>query len=297
LIYYTDKGKEAKGAIDLSGSKTAPISNTKQFTFCISFGSEQKRNFTFSVSSAEELKDWVEKINAATATIGNKINLEKSKVIPKVSVGNGETGEDPEIAEILNYWFSQVASDDANLTQDLISFWFLRSSLVDDLIRNNFGAVWEKAVKGECDHWAKTPRGVIALVILLDQFSRNMFRETPKMFGGDNKCYEIVEKFLAEGGDKKLPLHQRTWVYLVLQRKEDIKAADKAVLLIEEVVAEATKRGKNQDFYAQGAKFSKQQQDLIKRFGRFPVRNGIIGRENTPEEVAYLTSDTKYFST
>jgi len=294
LIYYTDKGKDAKGAIDLSGSKTVPGTNqTKQFTFCITFGKEQKRNFTFSVSSTEELKDWTEKLNSVSTTIGNQHNKEKTKVILRATIGMSDVGEDPVIVEILDYWFSQVASDDTVLTQEMISFWFLRSSLVDDLIRNNFASVWEKAVKGECDHWAKTPRGLVALVILLDQFSRNMFRDTPKMFEGDSKCFQIVEKFLAEGGDKKLPLFQRNWIYLVLQRKEDIKAVDRSVALIEAFAISE----KNQDFYQQGLKISKQQQDLIKRFGRFPVRNGILGRESTPEEIAYLTSDTKYFST
>jgi len=200
------------------------------------------------------------------------------------------------LERFLNYWFSQVPSDTTPITQEMISFWFMRNGHVDDLIRSNFMSTWEKAVKGECDHWAKSSRGVVALVILLDQFTRNMFRDTKKMFEGDQKALEIVEKALANGEDKLIPLYHRFWLYVVLQRKEDIKYGEKQEKYYAELAKESKATGKSEQFYQTGHNISNQQLDILRRFGRYPIRNAVLGRESTKEEVEYLASST-YFST
>ncbi len=150
-------------------------------------------------------------------------------------------------------------------------------------------------MKGQCDHWTKTNRGLVALVILLDQFTRNMYRDTPKMYEGDAKCAELVHKAIKEGVDKKLPLYQRIWFYTVLTRQENLKVMEECVALFESLPKESG--AKNKAFYDTGLNFAKSQLELIKRFGRFPNRNALLGRQNTDDEEKYLSSDKKAFST
>jgi len=167
--------------------------------------------------------------------------------------------------------------------------------MVDNLVRSHYGEAWEQAVKGTCDHWTKTHRGLVALVILLDQFTRNMYRDTPKMFEGDAKCYEIVKKAIQDGVDMKLPLFQRFWLYTALTRQEDLKVQEQNVAYMEQQFKDAPTKNKN--FFQTGSKFATSQYELIKKFGRFPNRNAVLGRQNTEEEAKYLASDNKAFST
>jgi uncharacterized protein (DUF924 family) len=300
LIYYTDKGKDARGVADLCGAKAEIAQAAKKpFGFNVIYpGDADRRKFFFATVSNEESKDWIDKINSVSVPSASKNIAVKRKVAEEKHKHTGDESEDPQIQEILGYWFQGISSDDTELLLDKhANFWFLRNNLVDDLIRNNFYATWEKAVRGELDSWANSPRGTVALIILLDQFTRNMFRDSPKMFSGDAKAFEIAEKALANGTDKKLPAYQRCWFYLVFQRKEDIKALEKAAEHFSGLQKEANARGKSQAWYERGAKVASEQLDLIKRFGRFPVRNAILGRQSTNDEVDYLLNSKKYFST
>jgi len=295
LIYYTDKGKDAKGSIDLSGSKATTITSSKQFPFAVQTAG---RSFNFSASSAEEVKDWIEKINQVVSTLGVATSVVRIKRTVTEAPDMLKSNDDPMIGEIMEYWFQSVQNDNIELGQEHIQFWFMRNQLVDDLIRNNFLSTWEKAVKGELDHWAKTPQGFIALIILLDQFSRNMYRDSPASLQGDAKCNEIVMKGLESGIYKKLPFYQQFWIGISLTRKEDIKSLDKAVSLAEELKKDTEAKGvKSKGFYATGIDRFREQRELIQKFGRFPSRNWVLGRQSTDAEVAYLTSENKFFST
>jgi len=123
-----------------------------------------------------------------------------------------------------------------------------------------------------------------------------MYRDTPKMFAGDAKCLEIVQKAITDGMDKKLPFYQRLWLYTALTRQENLKVLEASISHFEQLGKESS-AGKNKDFYEFGVKFTKSQHDLIKRFGRFPNRNVLLSRQNTEEENKYLNSDNKAFST
>jgi len=295
LLYYSDKGKECKGCVDLSGAKSETATANKPFAFQVHYpANAEQRKFLFSVSSAEEVKDWVAKINGVISTLGDNKAHQKQKTIKEVqSVVPAD--EDPIVTDLLAYWFQDVKNgDDTELGQQQIAFWFMRNAMVDNLICNNYEEVWKKAVKGECDHWTKTSRGLIALIILLDQFTRNMYRDTPKMLQGDPKCSELVKKAIHDGVDKTLPNYQKVWVYTALARAEDPKILEQCVALMEGL-HNSSKTSKG--FYENGIKFTKGQHELLKRFGRYPNRNALLGRTNTEEENKYLNSDNKFFST
>jgi len=300
LVYYTDKGKDARGVADLHGGKAELAPNDKKpFAFNISYPARpESRKFFFTTVSAEESKDWVEKINSIVISTNSKYDALKRNVSEVQAAHTADANEDPQIGEIFGYWFQAVDSDDTELTfAKHAAFWFMRNDHVDELIRSNFQATWEKAVKGELDSWANTPRGTIALLILLDQFTRNMFRDSSKMFDGDAKALEIAQKAIANGTDKKVPIYQRAWIYIVLQRKEDVKVAEKSHELFVALHKEAEAKGKSKAYYDRALEVSQQQLNLIKKFGRFPNRNSVLGRQSTNEEVDYLTGDKKYFST
>jgi len=212
------------------------------------------------------------------------------------SVQSEVDGEDPMIGQIFGYWFHNVEGPDTVLGDEHREFWFVRNKVVDSLIRNNFKAIWEKAIAGECDHWVKTIRGLVCLVILLDQFSRNMYRDTPKMYMGDKKCQEIVEKAIADGIPQKLPIYQAIWFGFPLTRIEDRTAIPK-IQNWYGLIKERVKGTKFETYVIRGTLYATNQVDLLSRFGRYPNRNAVLERPNTPEEEEYLNSDKKYYST
>jgi len=173
------------------------------------------------------------------------------------------------------------------------SFWFTRNELVDKYITAAFGPSLEKAISGGCDAWLKTQRGTMALIILLDQFTRNIYRDTPKMFSGDAKALAVVSNLLKTREDHKLPPYMCIFVYLVLSRHEEVAKLEQYLALHKEL---NDRTGGNNPHYLIGIKIAETQLGILKQFGRFPVRNTILGRKSTEKELAFLKS-AKAFST
>lgn len=222
-FFSTGQGKPALGLINLAGAKTDLTNDKDNHKFCFAI-SNSDGTYYISCASQEDAKDWHARTRAICESWGDHqahrvlrsvANLDLDPV-PKPAAPE----EDPEIADILGYWFTDVPSDETPITPDHLGFWFYRNPVVDDAIRSNFAAVWQRAVKGECDHWAKTARGTLALVILLDQFTRNMFRDTPGMFAGDPKAREVAEAALGNGTDRQIPANKRYWLFSPLTRVE-----------------------------------------------------------------------------
>ena len=128
---------------------------------------------------------------------------------------------------------------------------------------------------GAFDHWAETPRGTLALIILLDQFSRNLHRNSPEAFAADGKAREIARTAIERGIDRMLGEVERMFVYLPFEHSEDLADQDQSVRLF-------TSLGEDMTRYAEDHR------DVIRRFGRFPHRNAALGRTSTPDELAYL---------
>ena len=169
-------------------------------------------------------------------------------------------------ADVLAFWFS----DDAK------THWFERSDAFDAECRDRFGAAAEAARSGALDGWAKTADGALALLILLDQMPRNIFRGTPRAFAGDEKALAIAKAAIAQGFDTAARADGRNFFYLPSQHSERLEDQERGM----ELYAASD--------VPDGLRWMTAHRDIIARFGRFPHRNAILGRVSTPEEMEFL---------
>jgi uncharacterized protein (DUF924 family) len=156
--------------------------------------------------------------------------------------------------------------------------WFKPDLELDREIRERFLAVHEAAVAGKLADWEQTAEGALALLILLDQFPRNMFRGTARAFASDAQAREIAGRSIARGYDRAIDRELRTFFYLPFMHSEALADQERCLALYR-----ATGE-------AGGIKYAEIHLDAIRRFGRFPHRNKMLGRESTPDELAYLES-------
>ena len=154
--------------------------------------------------------------------------------------------------------------------------WFAKDEAVDREITERFGALHAAAGAGELDAWANTPEGTLALLILLDQFSRNMFRGSAKTYAQDVKALEIARRAVGAGFDREVDPQMRNFFHLPFRHSESIVDQDRSVAL-------AHALGN-----AEILRYARHHRDLIRRFGRFPHRNQILGRHSSPAEQAYI---------
>jgi uncharacterized protein (DUF924 family) len=156
------------------------------------------------------------------------------------------------------------------------SRWFTKNAAFDGELSVRFRDVLARARQGEFDHWAKTPEGALGLVLLLDQFSRNIHRGSPLMFAGDPKALETTRQSIRCGFHQAMPAERALWFVMPFEHAEDLDAQWRAVGL----------------FQAMGLNdltpWARLHLEIIQRFGRFPHRNPILGRPSTPEELAFL---------
>ncbi|NMM81138.1 hypothetical protein B2J86_09415 [Acidovorax sp. SRB_14] len=196
-----------------------------------------------------------------------------------------KSAADPRIADVLAFWLgAEVPTDASALTRQ--SLWFTKSDAGDADIARRFGALVDEALAGRLDTWARGPWGSLALAIVLDQFTRNVHRGTPRSFAGDAQALALALQAIAEGHDRALPTVARTFLYLPLEHAEDPALQARSVQAFTELAAEATPH--TQALLASALDYARQHQNVIARFGRFPHRNAILGRESTAEERAYL---------
>ncbi len=184
-------------------------------------------------------------------------------------------------------------------TQDLGTRWFGGGAALDQDITTRFGAQVALAVDGGLRDWEQTdeldgpqPLARLALVILLDQFSRNVFRGTGRAFAGDARAQRLVRDMLARQADQALPWVARVFTYMPLMHAEDAALQGECVACFARLLADAPEALKPR---LQGnLDFARQHQDIIARFGRFPYRNAALGRANTPEEQAFLLKGPRF---
>jgi len=152
----------------------------------------------------------------------------------------------------------------------------------DAAIQARFGALLDRAGRGELDSWAGSPRRRLSLIILLDQFPRNIYRGTPRAFAHDAKALELAITGMQSGADAALDLCERMFFYMPLQHAESLEMQDESVAAFRRLVADAPEELKPglQD----ALKYAEEHRDIIQRFGRFPHRNRVLGRVSTPEE-------------
>ncbi len=174
---------------------------------------------------------------------------------------------------ILNFWFGEPGSSNYGQYKD---FWFQSTPELDQQIREKFEPVYQKAFKGKLDALLQTPEGSLALVILLDQFPRNMYRETPQAFASDEKALKAAKKALEKKFDHDLLPLQRMFLYLPYEHSENLEDQEQSIKLFENLGDKTA------------LKYAIEHRNVIMQFGRFPHRNTILGRESTPEETRFL---------
>jgi uncharacterized protein (DUF924 family) len=168
-------------------------------------------------------------------------------------------------AQVLDFWFGAGPQK-----------WFSKDDAFDAAIRQRFLPAYEAAAAGRLSDWEATPEAALALLILLDQFPRNMFRGSPRAFAADPLALAIAKRAVAQNFDRQLDLPKRNFFYLPFQHSENLVDQQRCVEL------------SRQSSDAEGVKWAELHADIIRRFGRFPHRNAVLGRVSTPEEQAFL---------
>lgn len=181
-------------------------------------------------------------------------------------------------ADVLEFWFGAPGSAEHG---SLRKCWFEKDPAFDAEIRRRFLALVDEAAAGRLDDWADRPEGLLALIVLLDQFPRNLFRDAPRAFATDAQALALAQQALTQGVDAQLMPVARAFIYLPFEHSEDLAMQDRAVALFSALAQHG-------EAFASYLDYAERHRDVIRRFGRFPHRNAILGRASTPEEIAFL---------
>lgn len=187
--------------------------------------------------------------------------------------------------QVLSFWLGD-SDDPYACPDDAMERWFCKDEALDQRIRDRFGDAVRAAQRDDAfSEWAETPDGRLALIILLDQFSRNAFRGTADMYAGDDRAVALAQEGVALGFDQRVRPAARLFYYLPLEHAEDLALQERCLELVEALAASVPEEI---TWIRELPKWAIAHRDVIARFGRFPHRNAILGRESTPEEEAYL---------
>lgn len=192
---------------------------------------------------------------------------------------------------VLEYWLGPPVPEGTMPTTT--KSWFGGGPTVDAEIRERFAASVAAAGAGELDSWLESPRDTLALLILLDQFTRNVYRGTPQAFAFDARARKVAREALARGHDRAATPVERTFFYLPFEHSEDLADQTLCIEKTREALAEAPEGMKK--FLEMAVDYAIRHRVIIERFGRFPHRNAILGRESTPEEVEFLKTPGSSF--
>jgi uncharacterized protein (DUF924 family) len=193
---------------------------------------------------------------------------------------------------ILRFWFGPDPADPAAVREKQ-PLWFTASDATDQEIRRLFYQPWRSAARGELDGWRDGPRGGLALVILLDQFSRNLGRGSAEAFAHDVRALAIANALIESGRDRTLTPAERSFLYLPFEHSEDIEVQRRGLEHFEALVAEG---GPDWAWLTEDAlHWARMHLEIIERFGRFPHRNQVLGRQPTEAEERYLAEGGLHF--
>ena len=174
--------------------------------------------------------------------------------------------------DVLAFWFGTSAE-----ARDV---WFRKDAAFDAAIRDRFGAAVDAAIDGAFEEWCDEPRGAVACVLLLDQFTRNIYRDTPRAFAGDARALAIAQATVDAGEDTALDKYERWFLYMPYEHAEDPAAQQRSIALFTRLRDESGLDGQ--------LEWAEKHAAIIRRFGRFPHRNAILGRPSTDDEIAFL---------
>ena len=174
--------------------------------------------------------------------------------------------------DIIEFWFSE----------DVSKLWFKSTPGFDQELRESYLEAWQQAKNGELDHWKETAAGCLALVILLDQFPLNMFRDHAERYSTEAQSRDVARHAIERGFDGSLDAEKKAFLYMPFMHSEVLADQQLALELFDQPGLESNLR------------FARHHHDIIARFGRFPHRNKALGRENTEAEIEYLNSEEAF---
>lgn len=180
--------------------------------------------------------------------------------------------------DVLAFWFGEPGSPEHGRT---LEKWFRKDTVFDRQIAERYGALIESALAGELAHWAQRSASALAQIVVLDQFTRNVFRDSPRAFAGDARALVAARALVSSALDEALSPVQRSFVYLPFEHAEGLDAQNEGVRLFTRLAAAAPDMTDALDW-------ARRHQVIIARFGRFPHRNAVLGRASTPEEIEFL---------
>jgi len=173
-------------------------------------------------------------------------------------------------SNVIKYWFSEKSRQ----------YWFFSTPEIDNEIKQRYEQLWINAASGELNDWQDSPQGCLALIIVLDQFPLNMFRGEVKSFQTEEMAVEVALKAIKKGYDEILNTDELLFLFMPLMHSENLEHQDIQVKLFEK--------------YDFNDEYSKHHRNIVKKFGRFPHRNDILGRKSSADEVEYLLSDSAF---
>jgi uncharacterized protein (DUF924 family) len=184
--------------------------------------------------------------------------------------------------DVLSFWFGPPGSPPLTNAE----LWFARDDAFDARIRERFAATLRAAAAGELEAWRDTPTGALALVVVLDQFSRNLNRDSPGAFANDPAARDVAKDVRARHLDRALAPVERSFLYLPYEHAEDLALQEESVALFAELAAAAPPE--LAEHLRTTLDYARRHRDVIARFGRFPHRNDVLGRASSPAEIAFL---------
>ena len=186
-----------------------------------------------------------------------------------------DASDESKVADsILAFWFDEIDR----------AYWFRKDTDFDQLVKDRFGSRVEHALSGDYDNWGDSAPLRLSLIILLDQMTRNIFRGSPRAFSGDARALSLTLKAVAEGQlATEADIEKRQFLLMPLMHSEDIEVQDRSISIYERYADRDT------------LEYAKQHRDVIARFGRFPHRNAVLGRESTPEEAEFIQTPGSAF--
>lgn len=199
-----------------------------------------------------------------------------------------------EIERILDFWFGDLKENEIP-SEEHRKKWWIKDPENDLQIKNQFGDLLELAKMGALDSWKTASDGSLALIILLDQFSRNIYRDDKKAFTQDEMAVRICLEGIEKGYDKKLHPVKRTFFYMPLMHSENMKIQERSVECFSNLAYEFTKPETIAKTVSGSHEYALKHYEIVKRFGRYPHRNDILERESRPDELEFLSGPGSSF--
>jgi uncharacterized protein (DUF924 family) len=194
--------------------------------------------------------------------------------------------------DVLWFWLGDVDGD--GLADDaLTQRWWRKDADFDHEIAAKFEPTWQAIMAGDREAWLDDPHSRLAYIIVLDQFSRNMFRGTPRAFEGDGKALGVAADGVKVGLDRALHGHERVFFYMPFMHSEELAMQERGIELFRALRDQSD--GRVREAVAGNVDYARRHRDVVVRWGRFPHRNAVLGRESSPEEVEFLKGPNSSF--